>query len=619
MSRSRLVFLLLLFVSHPLAAQTPTPTPAAPRATLDADVVVSAEAVPRPAETLAVAATVIGEEEIERSRTTTLLELLRTVPGLDVVQSGGPGKVASLFMRGTTSTQTLVLVDGVRLNNPYFGAVDLAGVSTANVERVEIVRGPFSALYGSEAVGGVIQILTKRGSAAESGLDARGWFAAGSKSARDGMAQVAVSQGAIDMTAGFRRTLTDGDLPNDFFAGTTWSASLGLRATDGVRAGIVFRREDSKTGVPFSGSTPTPYQTNTDEATTVSLPLRFELSSRTAIEAVARWQTDHFTSSDPLASFFTFSDTDSSRAGGRLALSTSLPWQSLSAGVDTERTKVTADSSFGVALDGSTTHTWSLFAEDRISFPGDAVVATLGVRRDDHSAFGSAVSPRGTISWRVLEPLKLRASVGRAFRAPTTGELYYPFSGNPDLQPEKSNGYEGGAEWTIFPALVAEATYFRNDIRNLIVYDGQTGMNQSVGRARTEGLETVLRTTLRAAWFARASYTYLKATDLDANQPLVRRPAHRASVTVGRTYERGASWDITGIFVGRRADRDFLDFSKAVESPSYFRLDASLTLPPFFHLAPFARVTNVLDRRYQEVNGYDAPRRRFLAGLEAAF
>lgn len=620
MFRTRLVFLLPLFVSVSLPAQTPAPMPTPPRATLDADVVVSAEAVPEPRETLAVAATVIGEDEIRRSKSTTLLELLRTVPGLDVVQSGGPGKVASLFLRGTTSTQTLVLVDGARLNSPYFGAVDLSGVSSTNIERVEIVRGPFSALYGSEAIGGVIQIFTKKGSAAEAGVDARASFAGGSNSARDGMAQVAVSEGSMDVAAGFRRTLTQGDLPNDFFAATGWSASVGFGLFDGVKAGVAFRRDESRTGVPFSGSTPTPYQTNTGETTTITVPVTVALAAKTSLTAEARYVRDHPTYSDPLGAFgFTMSDTLATRVGGRLALSTVLPWQHVSAGAEYESTKVHADSSYGVALDGDTTHTWSLFAEDRVSLPGDAVVATLGIRYDDHSAFGAAVDPRATISWRVWKPLKLRASVGRAFRAPTTGELYYPFSGNPALKPEKSTGYEAGAEGTILPGLVVEATWFRNDITNLIFYDGQTGKNQNVGRAKTEGVETVLRTALGASWFARASYTYLKATDLDLDQPLIRRPTHRASATLGRTYERGASWDITGIFVGRRADRDFLDFSRPVESPSYFRLDASVTLPPFFRLAPFARVTNIFDRRYQEVNGYDAPGRRFLAGLEAAF
>src|SRR5262249_17864980 len=328
------------------------------------DVVVSAEAVPDAVEKLGVAATVIGPEEIDRNRTAAVLDLLRTVPGLDVVQSGGPGKVTSLFMRGTNSTQSLVLLDGVRLNNPYFGAVDVSHLATANVERIEIVRGPFSALYGSEAIGGVIQIFTKKGSSAESGVDARGWFAGGTNSARDGDVQIAGSQGNVDVAAGFRRSLVDGDLPNDFFAATTWSGAVGAALTESVHAGVAFRREYAKTGVPFSGSTPTPFQTNQDETTTVSVPIRVSLSATTALEATARYMTDHFASSDPENVFFSFSNTDSTRAGGRLVLSTSLPWQRVSVGAEYEAARVSADNPFGVALDGQRTHTWSLFAED---------------------------------------------------------------------------------------------------------------------------------------------------------------------------------------------------------------------------------------------------------------
>ncbi|MEO6323319.1 MAG: TonB-dependent receptor plug domain-containing protein, partial [Thermoanaerobaculia bacterium] len=148
---------LLLAASLRAADAPPAPTRVA------ADVVVTAEAEPVEQKSLAVAATVIDADEIQRSATSNVLDLLRRVPSLDVVQSGGPGKVTSLFLRGTNSNQTLVLVDGVKLNTPYFGGIDLAGLSTANLERIEVLRGPFSALYGSEAIGGVIQLFTKRG------------------------------------------------------------------------------------------------------------------------------------------------------------------------------------------------------------------------------------------------------------------------------------------------------------------------------------------------------------------------------------------------------------------------------------------------------------------------
>ncbi|HEX2758660.1 MAG TPA: TonB-dependent receptor plug domain-containing protein, partial [Thermoanaerobaculia bacterium] len=136
--------LLLAFAPALFAQPAPSPGPAK----IAADVVVSAEAEPASAVSLGVAATVIDAAEIAASKATTVVDLLRTVPGLDVVQSGGPGTVTSLFLRGTSSTQTLVLVDGVPLNSPYFGGTDLSALSVANVERVEVVRGPFSALYG---------------------------------------------------------------------------------------------------------------------------------------------------------------------------------------------------------------------------------------------------------------------------------------------------------------------------------------------------------------------------------------------------------------------------------------------------------------------------------------
>ena len=155
-----------------LAQPSPPPGPAR----VAADVVVSAEAAPEPSASLGAAATVIDESEIERTKASSLVDLLRTVPGLDVVQSGGPGGVTSLFLRGTSSTQTLVLVDGVPLNSPYFGGTDLSAVSTANVERIEVVRGPFSALYGSEAIGGVVRIFTRRVRGRWSERDARAWL-----------------------------------------------------------------------------------------------------------------------------------------------------------------------------------------------------------------------------------------------------------------------------------------------------------------------------------------------------------------------------------------------------------------------------------------------------------
>ena len=226
---------------------------------------------------------------------------------------------------------------------------------------------------------------------------------------------------------------------------------------------------------------------------------------------------------------------------------------------------------------------------------------------------------RSAPAWTVSSTIRLRVAAGSAFRAPSTGELYYPFSGNPDLNPEESVSYEAGAEWTIAPGFVLETSLFRSDVKDLIRYDFATFTNVNVGRARMTGAEAVVRGALSASTWARAAYTWLDAEDLDTGLPLLRRPRHRASASLGGDLGRGASAELTGLFVGERDDVDATTYER-VTSPAYFRVDLAATGPRFFeHLAPFVRVTNLLDRDYAEVAGYPSPGIRFVAGLDVSF
>jgi len=620
---SRVVFarlactLLFLFtgLAPSLLAQTPQPPEASKFA---ADVVVSAEAAPEPTATLGAAATVIDAVEIGRTKATTLLDFLRTVPGLGVVQSGGPGGVTSLFLRGTSSTQTLVVVDGVTLNSPYFGGTDLSAVSTANVERIEVVRGPFSALYGSEAIGGVVRVFTRR--AADAGVSGHASLSFGNAGGKEGSAEGGFSEGALSGTLGFRRTLSSGEQFNEFFSGTTLSGALTAEIGEGASAGVTVRRETGRTGIPTDGATPTPQRSTTSDTTAVELPLSLSLSKNLSLSASVRYVRDKPGYADPADPFFTSSTTDARRTGARVAAVSTWGAHRVAVGADWERLQVYSESNFGVALEGETTRTFAVFAEDRVALLNERVVATAGVRWDDDSAFGSAVSPRVTVAWRALPSFKVRAAAGAAFRAPSLGELYYPYSGNPDLKPERSTAWEVGVEQTLAPGLALEATGFWNDIRDLIQYDARTFSNANIGHAWTRGVEVAVRTAVGERAFLRASYTYLDARDVDTDAPLIRRPRHMASATAGSGFGTGGSWSLTGLFTGARPDRDAADFTSPVESPSYFRVDAAVTLPPVvFSLAPWARVTNLFARRYAEVNGFPAPGRRFLAGLEASF
>ncbi|HSB35908.1 MAG TPA: TonB-dependent receptor [Thermoanaerobaculia bacterium] len=590
-----------------------------PAAAVAADVVVTAEARPEPHQSLGVAATVIEAAELDRSKATALADALRTVPGLDVVRTGGPGAVTSLFLRGTGSTQTLVLVDGVKLNSPFFGGADLSSLGTANLARVEVVRGPFSALYGSEAIGGVVQVLTRR--APEEPFSARVTAAAGNGSAREGTAEAAVRAGAFTVTAGWRRSTSDGTLPNEYFAGTSLSGGVDAALGGGGSLGVVVRRDEGTTGIPFSGSLATPRRLTTAETTTFAVPLAVVLGERTRLDVSFLAARDRPTLSDPDDPYgYTFSETDARRAGGRLVVSHDFGAQRLAGGADYDRSSVTSRDSYGTSLEGATARTWAVFAEDRIALLGERLVLTLGVRHDDHSAFGGATSPRGTLVFFATPAVKLRLAGGAAFRSPTTGELYYPFSGNPDLKPERSRAWEAGVEVALSARLTWEASVFRNDIRDLIQYVPQTLTNENVGRARTQGVETALRGDLGSGLYTRVSYGYLDARDLTTGLALLRRPYHRASATVGRSFAKGGSFEATARFVGSRPDLDAGDFVTRVTMPSYVTIDVAGTLPPLVaHLAPFARLTNLLDRAYAEAAGFPAPGRRFLLGLAAAF
>lgn len=614
MNRPALALSLPLVLSLHAAAQLPPPG----ASTVATEVVVTAEAVPQDASSLGVAATVLDRAAVERSRAATVADLLRAVPGVDVARSGGPGGVTSLFLRGMNSNSALVLVDGVKLNSPYFGGVDLSSLGTANVERIEVVRGPFSALYGSEALGGVVQVFTRR--AGTDGFTGGAHFGLGNASAREGGANASFREGAVGVTAGFRRGTVGGELPNEFFEGTDLSSAVDVEVVPALRAGVTVKRTTSRTGIPFTGATPTPNRATTADTTAVSVPVSLVLGAGTTLEAAGTFADDSPTFEDPDDPWgFTWSETRARRASGRVVVSHASGANRLSVGTDYEKTEVDNEDAYGVQLDGLTTSTWSVFAEDRLSLAAGRVAVTVGLRHDEHDAFGGSTNPRVAVSWQAVPGLKLRAAAGSAFRAPSTGELYYPFSGNAALQPERSVSYEAGAEWALGSGLVLEASLFRSDVKDLIRYDFASLSNVNVGRARMTGAELVLGGALSASTWARASYTWLDTEDLDTGLPLLRRPAHRAALAFGGELGRGASAELTGLYVGERDDVDATTYER-VTSPAYFRVDLSATGPRLLgHVAPFARVTNLLDRDYAEVAGYPSPGVRFVAGLDLAF
>ena len=601
--RVSLAIPVLLFLAGAAAAQQAAP--------VSENVVVTATAAPEPEPAIGAATTVITRERIEAGGYRTVAEVLRLVPGLDLVRSGSDGSVTFAQMRGANSTQTLVLVDGERLNSPFFPGYDLSGLTTENVERIEVVRGPFSALYGSDAIGGVIQIFTRR---AAPGLAGRATLEAGSAGQRGGSVYAGFASPTLGFDAAYRDNRVDGDRVNSDWRARNGSARFEAAAGDFARFALEAAVDDSRLGVPGPVGGESPHARYGTREERIALPVFLRPAEGHEATLLLADVVGRPTFDDPDSGFSSATRARSLQA--RIADAWTAGPNRLTGFLSGERGTVDDRSNFGVNLDGQHTSIWGAGIEDTLRLAA-RVTVTAGVRYDRHSQFGQAWSPRATVVWASADTLwKVRASGGSAFRAPTVGELYYPFSGNPDLKPERSTSWELGAERYLGAGRV-EASLFWNDYRDLIVYDFSRLANFNVGRARSRGAEVAWRQEVGRSVAVDAGYTYLDAKDLVSGDPLIRRPRHRAFLSADLRPLTGFSFSPRAILVGRRADRDALT-GGAVEQPSYVRFDvfARYELGRF---APFARVENLTDRRYEEVAGYPAPRRRWSGGLEARF
>jgi vitamin B12 transporter len=514
-------------------------------------------------------------------------------------------------LRGANSTQTLVLLDGQRLNSPYFPGYDLSTLTTENVERIEIARGPFSALYGSDALGGVIQIFTRpaaRGFAGQASLDA------GDAGQRAGSLFASYGGEELGISGSYRDGRVGGDRPNSDWRQQNGAMRIEGRISEGARIALEGAIEASDLGVPGPVGGETPRARYGSRQERLALPVSFSPAAgheATLLfaEVISR---PHF--EDPGSSFS--ARTDARSLQGRASDTWTSGANRLTGFVSFERGRVNDGSNFGPSLEGQHTTIWGAGVEDTWKLAG-GLTATAGVRYDDHSQFGAAWSPRATVAWLSADTRwKVRAAAGSAFRAPTVGELYYPFSGNPDLKPERSRSYELGAE-RYLPAGRIEASLFWNEFRDLIVYDFARSENFNVGSARTRGAEIAWRRDFGRSLSVDSGYTYLDAQDRGSGQALIRRPHHRAFLGVYWLPFERLSVAPRATFVGNRPDNDALT-GKRVKNPSFLRLDLFARYAPG-PIAPYVRLENLADRHYEEVNGYPAPRRRFAAGIEARF
>jgi vitamin B12 transporter len=615
---SSLVFCLavLWIVAPDAAAQKLLPPPTPPDTTFGSEITVTATGTESEVEEVPVATTVITRDQMDDAQTESATELLRRVPGLAVARSGGAGSVTSVFTRGTNSNHTLVMLDGVRLNSPYYGGYDWSLPTTTAMERIEVARGPFSALWGSDAVGGVINVIPQRRA---EGFGGRLLAEGGEDGWQRFEATAGVGGGGFDLQASGYQRSGDGFLPNGDFEGDQALATAGYSWGRGSRIGVLYQDLSSEIGIPFADpTTPTPNRRQTTEQQLMAVPVTWSLTKSWRLELVAsrtEREIDFSDPDDPLG--YTFSTTQADTDQARLASHHTLGGHTISWGAEWRDDAVTEIGTFGTSLDDVSETTSSAFVQDHWRI-GNQLHLLAGLRWDDTDSWGSTVTGRIDLGWRLADTFELRGGWGQAFRAPALGELHSPVGGNADLEPETSDSGEIGIVYTPLKGHSRwQLNLFVTDIEDLIDYDFATLQNVNVGTAEIRGAELVWEQGALDVirWYLQATYL---DTEGDDGLPLLRRPEVSASWTLNGDIGRGWSGDVTVLWVSSRDDVDPVTFERT-ESSSYTTINVAVAWRGWGAFSLTARALNVLDAEYEEVLGYPAPGRRFMAGARWDF
>ncbi len=603
----RFVFAVAVLVCVLFAPGAPA---SAPQSVFENEITVTATGSEDAVDDVPVAVTVIGREEIDDSQEESVADLLRRVPGVTIIRSGDEGTAMSTFVRGTESDHALALFDGVRLNSPYFAGYDWSLLPTTGIDRIEIVRGPFSALWGADAIGGAVNVVPAR---AHDGLNASLVAEGGEDSWGRFEGAIGWAGSGFDIYAsGFDRQ-GEGTLDNSDFENSQMLVDTGYSWAEGSRVALLVQGLDSEIGIPFADPvTLTPNRRQEADQLLIAVPLRFRVSDRWNLELVASQVERELSYSDPDDPWgFTWSETAADTVQARLASRHQLGDHGLTWGAEWREDEVSNESTYGVNLDGDTSTVSSLFVQDFWRLD-DSFRLIAGARWDDADEWGSEVSPRISLGWDVTSAVELRASYGKAFRQPSVAELYYPFSGNPDLEAEQSDSFELGVVGFI-GATRLQANLFSTEVDDLIDFDYVTYAYANVAEAEMQGLEVAWDAPLFDDLMSLLQITWLDTED-DRGEELLRRPEWGGSWTL-----TGALWgtlrgDLALIWVGSRPDIDPITF-ETFRLGSHVTGNLSLSFEILQGLDVTLRAQNLADKDYQEVAGYPAPGRRFTGGL----
>ena len=602
-------------------------------------VVVTASRVAQPLSQALPATTVITRADIDDSHAPDLPTLLRGQAGFDVAQSGGLGSQASLFIRGSNSNQVLVLVDGLRINATGSGAASVAHLMIDQIDHIEIVRGNVSSLYGSEAIGGVIQIFTRAGGDANAvgagatygsernraaSVDAAQNF--GPPDARTHVGVSASYRSADGFSAIDANRVAAANPDYDGYRNRSISADVAQHYGEqeiGARYFESHGRLDYDESTDYSYIDPAyngrvQTQRERSRQTDASLYGRFKLASFWTLDLLAGSARDLSANSASFPYSFAIGTTTSTDRQYRLVDTFRLADHAVTLGYEHLDQSGFA-TSYGDGVDGAT------FARkvdsELVGYTGPLFLPSgmnefqLNARHDRYSDFGDATTGLAAYGLTFAPGWKAIVHASSAFKAPAFNELYFPYYGNPALKPERAHSFEAALQYSASSTLV-RLSAFRTRTHDLIVYDTNVFMANNVARARVGGVELTARTVIDG-WTLIGNATFQRPVDESTGQLLLRRANHNFGVSVAKSY---GPFRFTGDTeaAGRRFDSDIVTFGRTTLG-GYAIANFGVRYQVVKGFTAGFALTNAFDRRYALVDGYNTPGRVALFSVDARY
>jgi vitamin B12 transporter len=626
----------------PTRQQPPTEAQQAGAAGKEQTIVVSPTATATPVDQIASSVRVITAKDMERDQRRTVPDALATVPGLNMVQSGGPGGQTSIFIRGTNSNHTKILIDGIDVSDPSNPnrSFDLGQLLTADIQQIEVLRGPQSGLYGADALGGVISIITKKG---EGPPRVTGMIEAGSFGTFNQSAGFSGAQDRINYSFNVAHLLTT-DVPvtplellppgqkaiGNNYDNMTYSTKLGADVSENLTLNAVARYTDAT--LRFTGDT-------FDPVTFASFPAAAQ-STQTVHQLFTRGEAVWSAFDGRIKNYFGVNYTN--HWNWNISPGDAAPTINTGDRVQYDWHTVTQLAPYHTVIVGAEHETETLqtatvsaqninkagYVELQSSF-ANRLFLVENVRQDDNDQFGQ--HPTYRLAPALILPFtetKLKGSYGTGFKAPTLSQLFVSFPAffffaNPNLKPEESVGYDAGFEQPLFNDRVRfGSTYFHNDITNLIqsVVDPVTfsSTNANIGKAITEGTESFVSAAITERVRVRADYTFTRAVDVTAGLELLRRPKEKWSANVIWNPIDPLTLSATVLHIGSFVDAS-RDFSiPRLLAPGYTVVKLAADYVISDQVKIFGRVDNLFNVHYQNPTGFLQPGLGVYAGVRFA-